>query len=40
LVLNAIVWTSHDEVPADGVIANPLTDEQIVANLDPKGRRN
>lgn len=37
LVLNAIVWTAHGEVPADGV-QSTLTNEDLAKNLDPKGK--
>ena len=35
VVLNALLWISHVEVPADGVTSS-LTDGQLDANLDPK----
>ena len=35
LVLNAILWLANLEVPAGGV-ASTVTDEDILANLDPK----
>lgn len=35
LVLNAILWTAHIDVPADGV-ASKVTEEDLKANLDPK----
>ena len=38
LVLNAILWTSKAEVPADGV-QSTVTEEELKANLDPKGKR-
>lgn len=38
LVLNAIVWTAGVEVPAGGVSTETPTDEEMQANLDPKGR--
>ncbi len=38
LVLNAIAWTAKAEVPATGV-ASKFTDEELNANLDPKGSR-
>lgn len=38
LVLNAIVWAAKAGVPRDGV-ASHLTEEQMQANLDPKGKR-
>lgn len=34
LVLNAIVWTAHVEVPEGGVPSKPLTVEELVANQD------
>lgn len=37
LVLNAILWTAKMEVPPDGV-KSTVTEEQLKANLDPKGR--
>lgn len=37
LVLNAILWTAKIEVPPDGV-KSTVTEEQLKANLDPKGR--
>ena len=36
LVLNAIVWSAKAEVPAGG-IESKITDEELAANLDPKG---
>lgn len=36
LVLNAIVWLAHVEVPAGGVVSK-VTAEDLLANLDPKG---
>jgi putative membrane-bound dehydrogenase-like protein len=36
LVLNAILWTAKVEVPANGV-ESKITDEDLAANLDPKG---
>ena len=35
LVLNAIVWLAHLEVPAGGVVSS-VSDAEIAANLDPK----
>jgi hypothetical protein len=35
LMLNALVWTSGLDVPADGV-ASSVTPEQLAANLDDK----
>ena len=37
LVLNAIVWAAKVEVPADGVKSNPLSEDELNANLDAKG---
>lgn len=38
LVLNAIVWSAGVEVPKDGVKSKPLTDDELNANLDDKGK--
>ena len=38
LVLNAIVWTAGIEVPAGGVKSKPLTEADLNANLDDKGK--
>ena len=38
LVLNAIVWSAKAEVPSNGV-ESKVTEEDLQANLDPKGRR-
>lgn len=38
LVLNAILWIAHVDVPADGVVS-VVTDEDLAANLDPKRPR-
>lgn len=38
LVLNAIVWSSKAEVPPNGV-ESKITDDDLQANLDPKGGR-
>lgn len=38
LVLNAIVWSAKGEVPTGG-IESKITDEDLAANLDPKGAR-
>ncbi len=38
LVLNAIVWTVGLEVPNGGVKSKSLTEEELNANLDAKGR--
>jgi hypothetical protein len=37
VVLNAIVWIAHVEVPAGGV-ASAVTEADLKQNLDPKGR--
>ena len=37
VVLNAIVWMAHADVPPNGV-ESAVTPEQLKANLDPKGR--
>jgi type 1 glutamine amidotransferase len=34
LVLNAIAWTAHLEVPSDGVPSKPLTVDDLMANQD------
>lgn len=38
IVLNAITWTAGVEVPATGVKSKPLTEEELNANLDDKGK--
>ena len=38
LVLNAILWTAKADVPENGV-ESKLTEEDLKANQDPKGRR-
>jgi trehalose utilization protein len=38
VVLNALVWLAKLEVPADGV-KSEVTEEDIRANLDPKGKK-
>jgi putative membrane-bound dehydrogenase-like protein len=38
LVLNAIVWTAGVEVPAKGVPSKPITEDELNANLDDKGK--
>jgi hypothetical protein len=35
MILNALVWTSGLEVPAEGVASKP-TAEDLVADQDPK----
>ena len=37
IVLNALLWTAHAEVPANGVEC-AVTEENLKKNLDPKGR--
>jgi type 1 glutamine amidotransferase len=39
VVLNAITWISKSEVPAEGVASPALTDADLEANLDEKGRK-
>lgn len=39
LVLNAIVWAAHGDVPADGVASQPLTQEDLEQNLDAPNPR-
>lgn len=38
IVLNAILWTAKVEVPEGGV-ASTVTEEDLAANLDPKGKK-
>jgi len=38
IVLNAIVWTAKMDVPREGIQSH-VSDEQLKANLDPKGAR-
>ena len=38
VVLNALVWISKLEVPKDGV-KSEVTEEEIKANWDPKGKK-
>ncbi|MBL9206506.1 MAG: HEAT repeat domain-containing protein, partial [Opitutaceae bacterium] len=38
LVLNAIAWVAHLEVPRDGVRSKPVSEDDLNANLDPKGK--
>ncbi|MFC5050943.1 ThuA domain-containing protein [Rubritalea spongiae] len=35
-ILNALCWISKVEVPMDGVDSSPVSEEEIVQNLDPK----
>lgn len=37
VVLNAILWSAHVEVPAEG-FASTVTDAELKLNLDPKGK--
>lgn len=37
LVLNAILWIAHQDVPADG-FASQVSADELKANLDPKGK--
>lgn len=39
LALNAIVWSAGMEVPKDGVKSKPLTEDELNANLDDKGKK-
>ncbi len=38
VVLNALLWICKVEVPAEGV-ASRVTEEDVLQNLDPKGKR-
>jgi putative membrane-bound dehydrogenase-like protein len=38
IVLNAIVWTAGLDVPKEGVPSKPLTEDELNANLDAKGK--
>jgi type 1 glutamine amidotransferase len=38
VVLNALVWAAHGEVPKDG-IPSKVTAEELAQNLDPKGKK-
>jgi putative membrane-bound dehydrogenase-like protein len=38
LVLNAIVWCAHGDVPASGVQSPPVNMRQLEANMDPKNK--
>ena len=38
LVLNSLLWVAKADVPKDGV-QSTVTEEQLKANLDPKGKR-
>ena len=37
VVLNGLVWLSKLEVPENGIDSAPVSDEEILSNLDPKG---
>lgn len=39
IVLNAILWTAHIEVPEDGVTSTTPNEVEIKANLDVKGEK-
>jgi|694.fasta_scaffold05359_14 type 1 glutamine amidotransferase len=39
MMLNALVWVSGLDVPAEGVMSAP-TAEDLIANQDPKGQKN
>ena len=39
VVLNAILWTAHVDVPKAGVPSKTPTDEELKQNLDDKGKR-
>ena len=36
LVLNAIAWTAHAEVPADGIVSKDIGMDQLMVNQDEK----
>jgi type 1 glutamine amidotransferase len=36
IVLNAMVWVAKVDVPVGGVHSEPVTDEELLLNLDPK----
>ncbi len=40
IALNAIVWVAGMEVPEGGVISNPVTEDELNANLDDYGKPN
>ena len=40
IALNAIVWVAGMDVPKDGVKSNPLTEDELNANLDDYGKPN
>lgn len=40
IALNAIIWVSGMEVPADGVKSKPVTEEELNANLDQYDKPN
>lgn len=39
VILNAIVWIAHVDVPKDGVESKRPTAEELMANMDPKNNR-
>jgi putative heme-binding domain-containing protein len=39
VVLNAILWTAHAEVPEAGVLSKTPTDDELKLNLDDKSKR-
>lgn len=39
VVLNAILWTAHVEVPENGVVSPTPSEEELKQNLDPKPSR-
>ncbi len=38
IVLNAVVWTAGLDVPKDGVSSQPLSEDELNAHLDDKGK--
>jgi type 1 glutamine amidotransferase len=36
VVLNAICWVTQVEVPPEGIVSAPVTDDELKLNLDPK----
>jgi putative membrane-bound dehydrogenase-like protein len=39
IVLNAVVWTAGLDVPKEGVPSKPLSEDDLNANLDDKGKK-
>ena len=39
VMLNAIAWTAHMDIPATGVASSTPTEKEINANLDEKGKK-